>query len=624
MVTLVGAAGTGKTTIASNLRAQCEREGRRVLWVSGEASLPATTRATLAEQVPQFGRGTTADLVVVDGFERISGIAAWFFQELLPTAGTRLLVLITSRERLGARIRSNLGLQKLLHGMELSAFATNEAKQLLDAANVPEDDHDTIIQFTGGLPLALALVIESYQLDDAYRFNVTAPGEVVDVLMQELLRDVDDTSLREAIDALCIVPYTDQELLQHMLGEEQGLAAFAVLRKLSFVRQEDQRLKPHDWARSAAYSDLSARRPNELTRLAQRAIALLVDRASTAEPAQMRELILQALMSRRDRPEVRALGLTIVDETTLRRAEEVDDPIIEAAIAQYESEDAVESFRRMRRMYPEGFFVVSDIAGNVVGVIGHVPVTDDPDPLMRVTYELAKDLPEEGHHGVSVFRWFFALEGYMQPSPAIGAVMLSGPLVTASSTPIPRYAFFMVPPSWGAQAHRMMVTPIDREPTQAFDRPYAPFLLDLASYVSEWTPAEVMSASLNTMVQRLLEPVAGLDRATFEAAVKDAMAALHQPAALERTALVRARSVSEPRDAAAIAAYLRSGVNAMAERPRQSDWADVLNATYVEPAVKQRAAATDLGIPFGTYRYRLRRALATLADELWRLESKAR
>ncbi|MNC95803.1 hypothetical protein D3C83_130050 [compost metagenome] len=43
----------------------------------------------------------------------------------------------------------------------------------------------------------------------------------------------------------------------------------------------------------------------------------------------------------------------------------------------------------------------------------------------------------------------------------------------------------------------------------------------------------------------------------------------------------------------------------------------MLRATYLSSSPKQIAAAVDLGLPFGTYRYQLRKAQELLARELW-------
>ena len=52
--------------------------------------------------------------------------------------------------------------------------------------------------------------------------------------------------------------------------------------------------------------------------------------------------------------------------------------------------------------------------------------------------------------------------------------------------------------------------------------------------------------------------------------------------------------------------------------------ADVLRATFFGIPRKHEAIAAGLGLPFGTFRHRVRRATARLAELLWRRELDAR
>lgn len=626
IVTLLGAAGTGKTTLAARLRNTARHA--KTIWVSGEGGFPDTLRQTLHAEVPRLGRGEHPDLVVLDGFERVHTIAPWFFHTLLPSAGARVLVVATSRRRLPAKIRTDLRVGSLHEELVLAPLSPAESRELLTSAGVPEAHHASIVRFTGGLPLALALVLERYRAEPGFSFSPQESGDIVSVLMEAILADASHSGAREAIDALSIVATADRELLQRMLGDEQGADAHAYLGRLAFVRNEQGSLTLHDWARSVAYADLASRRPNELGRLAERAISELVERARDTGPARTRELTMQALLTRRDRPEMQQLGLDVIEQTTLRHLEPDDLPTIEASLTRFESEASIDAFRRWYAARPQCFYVLSDLGGRIIGFIGHVPTADDDDPLLAAANAMAAAIPKddelEWDGDVYCFRWFYSLDTHMELSPSMAAVMLSGPLVTTWTEPVARYAFFLVPPAWAPLAESFLVEPFDAPPVHAFGREHQPFLLDLGAITEYWAqPQEIMRASLHEMVRSFLRPVLSLDRATFEEAVKEAMGVLHDPAALERTELARATAI-EDADAAAIASFLRAGVSAMGRRPTQRESHDVLHHTYIQPAVKQRAAAADLGLPFGTYRYRLRRALAALSDELWRIELRAR
>jgi hypothetical protein len=58
--------------------------------------------------------------------------------------------------------------------------------------------------------------------------------------------------------------------------------------------------------------------------------------------------------------------------------------------------------------------------------------------------------------------------------------------------------------------------------------------------------------------------------------------------------------------------------------PKDADATRVLAATYLQPGVKQLAIANELGLPYGTYRHILDRAIGRLAGILWQREIASR
>ena len=69
-----------------------------------------------------------------------------------------------------------------------------------------------------------------------------------------------------------------------------------------------------------------------------------------------------------------------------------------------------------------------------------------------------------------------------------------------------------------------------------------------------------------------------------------------------------------------LASLLRSLVDDLGRAPRGKPLADVLLMTYWKGAPSRQAAAERLGIPFGTYRGRMRRAIERLTFLLLRRE----
>ncbi|MFO0667897.1 MAG: hypothetical protein U0174_28350 [Polyangiaceae bacterium] len=58
-------------------------------------------------------------------------------------------------------------------------------------------------------------------------------------------------------------------------------------------------------------------------------------------------------------------------------------------------------------------------------------------------------------------------------------------------------------------------------------------------------------------------------------------------------------------------------------QPGYAASSQILRAAFLGPPAKQEAIASELRMPFGTYRHRLRRAVEDLAAELWARETVA-
>jgi hypothetical protein len=111
--------------------------------------------------------------------------------------------------------------------------------------------------------------------------------------------------------------------------------------------------------------------------------------------------------------------------------------------------------------------------------------------------------------------------------------------------------------------------------------------------------------------EHLLRPPP-LDRASFAAAVRTALADLNRPDRLTASPL------SFP--GCDLRTALLSAVDMLGREPKGEVLRAVLTKTYIRAAATQEAAAQALGLPFSTYRRHLARALEHLVDLLWAVE----
>src|SRR6185503_1209428 len=114
-----------------------------------------------------------------------------------------------------------------------------------------------LVQAAAGSPLTLALAADMV-LQFGIRNLATLPEwrVMVRTLVERLLRDVSDPTLRELLEVCAVVRHFDEGLLAAVTGREEIGPAFAQLCRLSAVRPAEQGLLLHEDFRRALSGDL--------------------------------------------------------------------------------------------------------------------------------------------------------------------------------------------------------------------------------------------------------------------------------------------------------------------------------------------------------------------------------
>lgn len=168
LAVISGAPGVGKSTLARRFGDDARRRGAGWYWIGGDAAAPSPRDVLerLAAQglstLEQLGHGDAADVLVVDAFERFIPVARWFFETELVRAGTRLVVVLTTRQRLDPRLRAELSMGLDLLDLPLAELSEAESRAALERGRVPQGLHDEICAASRGNPLLLSLFAERY------------------------------------------------------------------------------------------------------------------------------------------------------------------------------------------------------------------------------------------------------------------------------------------------------------------------------------------------------------------------------------------------------------------------------------------------------------------------------
>jgi hypothetical protein len=112
-----------------------------------------------------------------------------------------------------------------------------------------------------------------------------------------------------------------------------------------------------------------------------------------------------------------------------------------------------------------------------------------------------------------------------------------------------------------------------------------------------------------------------LSRPDFAEAVRQALRDYTRPAALAASRLLQSRVVaaSDHRETGVdrLRRLLETAVGTLRGHPRDDKLYRAVWHTYFEPAASQELAAERLGLPFSTFRYRLKGGVERVIDWLW-------
>lgn len=662
LATVLGPAGVGKSTLARRFLDDVRSAGGGGYWIGGDDTPPnaydiqQSLAAQGAASFADLGRAKRPDVLVLDAFERFAPLARWFFEAQLPHAGLDLLILLTTREKLEARLRMNVAIQLESSEISLENFSAAEAVTTLARARVPAALHSRICALSQGHPLLLSLFAERYGDSDADSIDPTHTSNALGTLVRELLREAPTPLHRDALYALSLGSVLDADLLRAITTDADADGTFAWLSERSFVSVAPGGIAPHPLVREALFTELTAAHPVRHATLTDRMLDELERRLPTVPLEHKLQMVLEMIHVRRDHAMVRdALGLETMTRCHLRRGTDADAAIVERWIAAFEGDLSAELFRHWYGHQPRGFHVLGDEQEEPAGVYFMIHIGETTaaqracDPIAQDAWrELQTRRAQSGTNDeMGCGRWFFARGTHQAFGvPNFTAVMFSGPLIVAAHPRYHRWVSFYVPTDdrWLAMGASFGLVRLDRT-VEIDGRLRAVDVRELNDVVGaspsvrerafvrdllERMGVRLSSQTLRDRAPATLRRHTMLDDAAFQKAVRSALPILHQRHALRESPLVESAMVSamKPLDRAAAAdqlvALIVDTCSALGRRPATAGASRILMTTFTEPAVKQQAVAAALKLPYGTYRYQLRAAIDLLARELWELERTAR
>ncbi|NBB91838.1 MAG: AAA family ATPase [Gammaproteobacteria bacterium] len=582
--------------------------------------------------------GAPGDLAVllIDNFEALAQLETWFREHLLADLPGRFRVVLAMRQQPASQWQLDAGWSRLARVHRLEGLEPEAAESLLDRLGVPLPARAGIHALAGGHPLALTLAAQlGHEVASGQPALADSP-QLVRELSERHLVHAPSEAARDALFACALTRRLSRPLLAAMLGNDDVEELFEWLRRQSFARETLPGLISHDLVGEALCARLEHRHPDHHRRLIRRGMRHLLDRAGEIGESAISDV----LYLMRGLPAVRRIFVIGRDTGWhVDRLRDGDSPVLADLTERQWGREARHWFETWVAAAPDWLAVLRNADHRPLGMSFYLD-------LEALDAETASRDP-----AVGAFRDH--VEGHAPLRRGERAMLARFLLAGDESGPLPagvaqlqcRNAF--MPVSVEGLALTGSVRP-DNEPNRTQARYSGIRALPGTEFSQDGQPFFIMGHDwrvapfaewIDGVMGRLVslgEPAgrgddaAVMTREDFEDAVRDALSAMSRRRSLDRVELARSPMVQRisgadtrqsPGDV--LHALFKREIQALSEHRRGRDLVAVLTHTYLEPAPKQRAAAHEAGLAYGTYRRRLREAVAVLTERLWNLERAA-
>ncbi|WP_238178371.1 ATP-binding protein [Calothrix sp. 336/3] len=651
---IFGPGGVGKTTLMRQFLHICEQQKIPTVYLESRVVEPQS-EAFVAALRSIMGLGESEsplakleslnkrNVVFIDTYETIASLDEWLREEFLPQMGEQTLFVIAGRNSPTTPWRTDPGWQALQQALPLQNLNPEESLTYLARRDVPITQHQSILDFTHGHPLALSLVADVFAQGQDINFQAESAPDIVKTLLERFLEEVPTPAHRMALEACAVVRLTTEALLTQMLDVPNVHELFEWLRGLSCIESGQGGVFPHDLAREVLISDLRWRNSDIYTELHHRARAYYTTRLGQSLGQEKHRVLFDYIFLHRDNPAIRP-SFTWGEHSSLLTdtLKGSDVPTILRMVEEYEGESSAQIAAYWLQLQPENVVIFRDSQAEPAGFAMMLALHNatpeelalDPGAIAAWNY-LQKHAPLRPQEGATIFRFWMARDTYQTVSPTQSLIFINF-VQYFQKTPGLAYTFL---PCANADIWQPMLTYFDLTPL-----PEAGFSVGkkrYGVYGHDWrvtSPAawqqllaqREIAASVETTVATVSnnQPVLVLSQTEFIEAVGESLRNFTRHDSLQKNPLLRSRVVLEgvtdqgnmAERVATLQSLIKQAAESLQSSPKDEKLYRAVYRTYLNPAPTQEQAAELLDLPFSTYRRHLKAGITRITEILWQRE----
>jgi hypothetical protein len=661
-----GPGGVGKSFLLKHIAALAGQAGAMALHMDGRNVEPTSSgfvaalrNAAVAAGMDVASAESDADVsasaiwaalrtrerrcvILVDTYETLAPLDGWLRDELLPTLPENVLLVLAGRQAPSSAWRADPVWNTLIRAIPLRNLNPGESRAYLAQRNIPDGQHQAVLEFTHGHPLALSLVADTFaQRGNLTSFSPEETPDVIKALLERFVQKVPSPAHRAALEACALVRTLTEGLLCQMLNVAEAHELFEWLRELSFIESGRSGLFPHDLAREAIAADVRWRNPDWYAELHKRARAYYNARLQQVQGAEQQRALLDFTFLHRDNAIVRQyVDWQESGSIRVEQARPTDAEDILEMIRAYEGDASAQRAAHWLTRQPEGALALRE-SNQVVGYLIRVALesADETDLALdpvahKAWLHARKHAPLRSGEVATLFRFWGARENYQQVGPVQSLAFISA-VQYYLTTPRLAYTLFACadPDFWELLS---AYADLERVPDLEWDENGRHFGI----FAHDWrvtTPAQWLEllaereTALNPLSLNRPKPAAqviALSEPDFVEAMREALRLMSRSQTLRGNALLGSRLVlertgqnaGEPQRIEALRKLITETAETLQATPRDLKLYRAFYHTYLKPAASQEQAAEILDVPFSTYRRHLQAAIERITDLLWHKE----
>ncbi len=650
---IFGPGGIGKTTLLREFILICQQSQIQSFYLDTR-NLEATPESflkglrfvmnlqPLESPLQALANHPTNQVILLDTYETLTYLDEWLREVFLPQLPEKVLMVISSRHSPGVPWYTDPGWQTLTHFFPLRNFSPEESCLYLAKHNIPKTQHQRILDFTHGHPLALSLVGDVLAQGQKLTLQPETMPDIIKALLEKFVQEVPSRTHRQALEACTLVRSVTETLLAQMLGKADTHELFTWLRSLSFIEPAPVGLFPHDLVRDVLVADLRWRNPDWYSELHKRARNYYTMRLGQTQGQEQHRHLFDYIFLHRDNPAVKPrFTWQENSDLTTDSLGKGDREALLAMVNKHEGSQSAQIAAHWLKLQPQGVRVFRDekqhLAGFMLTVALHQASDQDlkADPATHKAWQyLQKNAPLRSGEGATFFRFWMAQDSYQDVSPVQSLIFINF-IQYHRNDPGLAFSFFLCaePDDWAAMFAYADLTRIAEADFQIGKQCYGIYghdwrVLPAKAWQELLAQREIAASDQAISSSQVSSPLVVLSEAEFKEAVWNALRYFTCPNDLNsnpllQSRLVRKKVIVEAHQAEQIATLQRlveDAAKSLLSSPRHAKYYRALYQTYLEPAPTQEQAAESLDIPFSTFRRHLKNGIIRVADILWQQE----